>query len=77
MKTWLKPRGVSNAAGIGFPLFVPIRKVLCRASTGNMDPAAVRMDLSEIDAAAPKYALTPTLLLTMAFGKRIPLDNLC
>lgn len=44
-KTSLKPSGVSNAAGMGFPSLVPIRKVLCRASTGRMDPAAVRMAL--------------------------------
>lgn len=61
VNTSLKPRGVSNAAGIGFPSFIPIRKVLCRASTGRIEPAAVRTVLSEIDAAAPRYALTPTL----------------
>src|SRR2546423_1163746 len=66
VKTSLNPSGVSNAVGIGFPSFVPIRNVLCLASTGRIEPAAVRTVLSEIDAAAPKYALTPTLQLTAA-----------
>lgn len=61
LNTRLKLRGVSNGEGNGFSLLAIRRKVLCRASTGRMDPPAGRIVRLEMNGTAPRYALTPTL----------------
>jgi hypothetical protein len=60
---------------MGLPSLVSIRNVLCLASTGRIDPAAVRMSLLWIEEAAPRYALTPTLSLDI-LEEVLPFNNL-
>jgi len=58
--TWLKSNGTSKGWGAGFWFCAARMRLLWRASIVRMLPAAVRVSLSAILAAAPRYAVTPT-----------------
>jgi len=58
--TSLKSSGTSKAWGAGFRFCAARMRLLWRASTVRMLPAAVRVRSSAMLAAAPRYAVTPT-----------------
>ena len=60
------PRGVSNALTIGDCPCAALVTAVCLDSIPKIAPAAVRVFLSLMLPAAPKYADTPTLSSTLA-----------